>query len=94
MKTNSIIFIAITICLMGCSTMNTTHICLDCNAKTALAENDPPDLVGKTKACWHGKYDSSKDKEGTYCIYWDENYKIHQYGFESYEQETSILIMY
>ena len=82
-----------TFCLMGCSTMNTAHICLDCDAKTVLAENDQPDFVGKTKACWFDKYDSKKDKEGKYCIYWDENYKIQQYGFESYKDDSAVLLM-
>ena len=77
--------------LVGCSAMNTAHICLNCNAKEALAENDQPDFVGKSKACWFEKYDSTKGRQGKYCIYWDIQYRIYQYGFESYEDEPAFI---
>ncbi|WP_407451317.1 hypothetical protein [Fibrobacter sp.] len=93
MRFFSILLVGLSLCFIGCSTMNTAHICLDCDAKLALSENDQPDFVGKTKACWFEKYDSGKDREGKYCIYWDANYKIQQYGFESYEDDSAVLLM-
>lgn len=78
---------------VGCSSMNTDHICLDCSALKALADNDYPDQLSKTHACWFDKYDFSKDKEGKYCIYWDSTGKIVQYGFEQFENDETIFLI-
>ena len=88
-----ILILSISLALFGCSTMNTSHICLNCDYKQALYDNDTPDQVSKHHACWFEKYDISKDREGKYCIFWDENGYIIQYGFDSYEEESHIILL-
>lgn len=92
MKILPLFAVSATLLMCGCSTMKTEHICLGCDRSKALADNSKPDQVSYSHACWYGKYDFSHDNEGKYCIYWDQYNRITQYGFESFEQESTVIV--